>query len=276
MRQIYEISDKFRVKTFSLIFASLLIPMSAFNISAVSYLNTFPFVYGLLRSGHLEDFRLDMEVPSLCARNLKSGEADIALIPAGALPEIPGYRFISPYCLGAVREVKTVLLLSEKPVTEIRKIYLDFDSMTSVRLVRVLAEKYWNIRPEWEPLNPGQAELLVKPESLVAIGDKTFALRPRFPYVYDLAEEWIRFTGLPFVFAVWIALKPIPEEFLLKFNDALSYGINHIPESLDFMKEKLPSDVDCLEYLTNNISYLLDDEKKKGLELFLGSISQVP
>lgn len=243
------------------------------RISAVSYLNTFPFVFGIQRSGILKDFRLDLDVPSICAENLKSGKADIALVPAGALPEISRYDLISEYCLGAAGDVKTVLLLSEKPLEEIQKVYLDFDSRTSVKLVRVLAEKYWNISPEWENLNPGQAELLVKPESLVAIGDKTFTMRNRFPYVYDLAGEWIKFTGLPFVFAVWIAAKPIPEESITGFNDALTFGVTHIAESLEFLKDKLPGGVDCLDYLENNISFLFDEKKKKGLELFLKYIS---
>jgi chorismate dehydratase len=246
--------------------------MIPIHISAVSYLNTIPFVYGLLRSNNTGEIHLDLDVPSISAGNLISGKADIALVPVGALPGIPGYRIISPYCLGAVNEVKTVLLLSEKPLQEITRVMLDFDSMTSVRLVKVLASHFWKINPEWEPLNPGQAELLVRPESLVAIGDKTFTLRNRFPYVRDLAAEWISYTGLPFVFAVWVTMKPLPEEFVSRFNEALTYGVTHIQDSLDFMNEKLPQGVDCYEYLTKNISFQFDEKKKQGLELFLSYI----
>lgn len=243
--------------------------MNDLRISAVSYLNTFPFVYGILKSGFLKNFRLELDVPSICAKKFQTGKADIALVPVASLPEINDPVIVSGYCLGAVQEVKTVLLLSQKPLSEITRIHLDFDSRTSVQLVRVLATHYWHIDPLYDSLNPGQAELLIKPESLVAIGDKTFAMRKWFPYSYDLATEWIEFTGLPFVFAVWVATGDLPEESLESFKDALAFGINHKIEALEFFKDRLPDFDDCLSYLEKNISYNFDETKKQGLELFL-------
>lgn len=243
--------------------------MNDLRISAVSYLNTFPFVYGILKSGYLKDFRLELDVPSICAKKFKAGKADIALVPAATLPEINDPVIVSGYCLGAVQEVKTVLLLSQKPLKEITRIHLDFDSRTSVQLVRVLAKHYWKIDPLYDTLNPGQAELMIKPESVVAIGDKTFAMRKWFPYVYDLAAEWIDYTGLPFVFAVWVATRDLSEETILNFKNALSFGINHKADSLEFFKDRLPDFDDCLGYLEKNISYEFDEQKKTGLQLFL-------
>jgi len=243
--------------------------MSQLKISAVCYLNTIPFVYGLQQSGLLKNFRLDLDIPSICAKKLQSEEVDISLVPVGAFTDFTQYHLISDYCIGAVGEVKTVLLLSKVPLDKIRKISLDFDSRTSVRLIKVLGEHYWHISPEWENLSSDRLMKSYIPESVVAIGDKTFTLRGHYPYIYDLAEVWINFTSLPFVFAAWISKKKMPASILAPFTEALSYGVDHKKESIEFFKDKLPQDVDCLDYLEKNISYLLDIQKRQGLELFL-------
>jgi chorismate dehydratase len=248
--------------------------MKSLKISAVSYINTIPFVYGILKSGLLENFRLDLDVPSVCAEKLKTGEVDVALVPVGAFPDFENPVMISDYCIGAVGKVRTVLLLSQKPLEQIDNIYLDYDSRTSVKLVRVLAEQYWKIKPHWMNLNSGQSDRYDELGSLVAIGDKTFEMVNQYKYVYDLAEEWFRFTGLPFVFAVWLSKKPLPSIFKDQLNAALSYGLEHKAESVDYFKDKLPSCGDCLSYLENNISFQFDEEKKKGMQLFLSYILQ--
>ena len=243
--------------------------MKTLNISAVSYLNTFPFVYGMRHSGFLCDYHLYLDVPSLCAERLKTGEADIGLVPAGALPDFSDYHIITDYCLGAVKEVITVLLLSTKPLDKIRKVHLDFDSRTSARLVQVLARSYWKITPEFERLKPGEAEGLGKREAIVAIGDKTFGLKEQYPYSYDLADEWIKFTGLPFVFAVWACTRPLSGQIIDSLNSALQFGIENIESTLEYFSSKLPPNADCRKYLTENISYDLDKQKREGLNLFL-------
>jgi chorismate dehydratase len=243
--------------------------MDKLKITAVSYLNTFPFVHGILRSGKLENFRLDLEVPSVCAEKLYNGDTDIALVPVGAIMDLSKVEIITDYCIGAVSKVKTVLLLSRKPLREIRTIHLDNDSRTSVALVKVLASKYWKIDPEWVPLKPGESMHPEAYESIVAIGDKTFGQSDKFSYIYDLAEEWISFTSLPFVFAVWLSKKRLGENVIRSLNDALSYGIKHREESLEFLTESHPPKSECLSYLQHNISYELDEKKKEGMKLFL-------
>ncbi|MDP4280909.1 MAG: menaquinone biosynthesis protein [Bacteroidota bacterium] len=241
--------------------------MNPLTITAVSYLNTFPFVYGIEKSGILDRFCLMLDVPSQCAENIRNGQADIGLVPVGALPDFSSFNYIPGYCIGAVSPVRTVLLLSQKPLPEITHIHLDYDSRTSVRLVRVLANHYWKIHPEWIPLKAGEAGL--SHESVVAIGDKTFNLVKKYNYVYDLAEEWIRFTSLPFVFAVWISRVPLPSDQLEVFRKALEFGVTHKKETLEYFKNRLPSGIDCLDYFEHNISYEFDELKKKGLETFL-------
>jgi chorismate dehydratase len=247
--------------------------MELLKISAVSYLNTFPFVYGIRQSGMLRNYRLDLDIPSLCAGKLKNGEVDIALIPVGALNDLPSYQFVTDYCIGAVNAVKTVLLLSHKPLHEIREIGLDYDSRTSVQLVKVLAKHHWNIAPEWKNLLQGQASQEQGMEAVVAIGDKTFDLVKKYQYCYDLAEEWIKFTSLPFVFAAWVTTTNLPERRQSDLNRALEYGVRHIKETLEFFKDRLPAGEDCQSYLEKNISFNFDQSKREGLDLFLNLLN---
>lgn len=257
-------------------FAFSTVLMGMLRISAVSYLNTYPFVYGLKESGILKDFSLSLDVPSLCAEKLATGRADVALVPAGALPAIGTYHILAPYCIGAVGEVKTVLLLSQVPLGRIREVHLDFDSRTSVELVRVLAKHHWNIIPRWTRLQAGDAEGMKGFESLVAIGDKTFEIRDQYRYSWDLAKEWHDMTGLPFVFALWVSTREIPAEMAGELSNALGFGVSHRRESLEYFRDRLPAGIDCLEYLEKNISFELDDNKLKGLNLFLDYLAMRP
>jgi chorismate dehydratase len=248
--------------------------MGLLKISAVSYLNTFPFVYGIQKSGILKDYRLDLDIPAICADKLKEGIVDVALIPVGALSDLAAYEFVTDFCIGAVNTVKTVLLLSHSPLANIREIGLDYDSRTSVQLVKVLAKHYWKIDPSWKNLMPGQASQIQGAEAIVAIGDKTFDLVKKYPYCYDLAEEWIRFTSLPFVFAAWVTTKKLSEPLQTDLNRALDFGVHHIKETLEFFKDKLPEGEDCQSYLEKNISYSFDERKKQGLDLFLNYLEK--
>jgi chorismate dehydratase len=248
--------------------------MELLKISAVSYLNTFPFVYGIERSGLLKNYRLELDIPSLCAEKLKNGLVDVALIPVGALNDLAAYEFVTDFCIGAVSAVKTVLLLSHLPLHEIREIGLDYDSRTSVQLIRVLAKHKWKIDPIWKNLLPGQAIMDPGSEAIVAIGDKTFDLVRKYPYCYDLAEEWISMTSLPFVFAAWVTTKKLPESLQKDLNRALQFGVDHISGTLDFFKDRLPAGEDCQSYLEKNISYSFDDHKREGLALFLKYLKQ--
>jgi len=246
--------------------------MNTIRITAVSYYNTLPFIYGLKHSGLLSGFELSLDVPSECARKLIADEADIGLIPVGALPGIQGYHLIGNLCIGADKDVKSVLLLANTNLDKLKTIYLDTDSRTSVNLVRILALQYWKINPVWKTLS----ELTGKPgqdEGMLLIGDKTFGLCTQYPFCYDLAVEWIKFTGLPFVFAVWVSRRPLPDEFVKSFQAALSWGIEHREQSV-IMAEKLHiTPEQLISYLNNDISYPLDEQKKKGMELFLEYLS---
>lgn len=246
------------------------------SISAVSYLNTLPFVYGIKNSGMLKNYELMLDVPSLCAKRFESGEADIALVPAGALQHLKNYRLIPDFCIGSTGNVKTVLLLSQLPLGQIRKIYLDQHSLTSVKLIKILADKYWKIYPEWlDPDEQAQSNM-INLESIVAIGNKAFLMEKNFTYVYDLSNEWNKFTGLPFVFACWIMRDNLPADSLKLFKDALTWGLSHKKEAIQnlFDASEFPG-IDIYEYLEKNIEFYFDDQKHKALGLFLESIKNI-
>jgi chorismate dehydratase len=247
--------------------------MNPIRITAVSYYNTLPFIYGLTHSGLLDDFQLSLDVPSECARKLIADEADIGLIPVGALPSLQGYRLVGNSCIGADKDVKSVLLLSNTGLESLKTIYLDTDSRTSVNLVKILAQKYWKINPRWVSLS----ELEGNPGSdagMVLIGDKTFGLCRQYPYCYDLAGEWIKYTGLPFVFAAWITLKTLPAGFESAFESALVWGTEHREKSVILADKLHITKEELLTYLKNDISYTLDSKKIKGMELFLKFLAE--
>lgn len=246
--------------------------MKPIRITAISYYNTLPFIYGITHSGLLSDYKLNLEVPSVSARRIISNEAEIGLIPVGALPGISNYHIVSNLCIGADKDVKSVLLLANIDLKDLKTIYLDTDSLTSVNLVRILADKYWKIRPLWKSLSEMNGKLS-KEDGMVLIGDKTFGLSGQYPFCYDLAGEWIKFTGLPFVFAVWISRQPLPADFEKSFQAALTWGVEHREESIMMAVNPHISGKELISYLKNDISYNMDEQKKKGMELFLKFLS---
>ncbi|MFA4852768.1 MAG: MqnA/MqnD/SBP family protein, partial [Bacteroidales bacterium] len=121
--------------------------MGKTRISAVSFLNTLPFVYGINNSGMLSDFELILDVPSECARKFNNKEVDIALVPVAAIKNLSSYKLLNDFCIGSIGNVRTVLLLSQVPLKQISKIHLDYHSLTSINLVKILSQHYWHIEP---------------------------------------------------------------------------------------------------------------------------------
>ena len=251
------------------------------KVSCVSFLNSRPFIYGLQNDAINKDIELSLDIPSACADKLKSGEVDIGLVPVILIPELKDPHIISDYCIGADGKVETVLLFSNVPLEKIETIELDPQSRTSVMLARILAANFWKIQPEWlgiagEP-QPSENDRT----AYVLIGDKTFNLKGKFRYEFDLAEEWKKFTtgtahaaGLPFVFACWVANRQLPEDFLRKFNEALQYGLDHRQDLIPEFASSFPR-ADVHDYLFNKISYSLDQEKRSGMHLFLDYAGEI-
>jgi chorismate dehydratase len=240
-----------------------------YKIIAVSYSNTLPFIFGIQNSGFLKNFSLKLEVPAKCAEQFIEGAADISLMPVGAMNNINDYEIVSDYCIGSKGKVKSVLLLSRLPLNEIKCVHLDNESKSSVNLVKVLAKFYWKKNFIWQNITKNSMNDLHSFESVVVIGDKAMELSPEYPYIYDLADEWTGFTGLPFVFACWVANASVDISFIDDLNRALKFGIENMHRAADIALGKKEYCFDLHEYLEKNIDFTLDNEKLKALNLFL-------
>jgi len=216
----------------------------------------------------MKEIELSYDIPSQCADKLLSDKADIGLIPIVKTLQMSEYYIVSDLCIGAGDAVRTVVLASETPMETVSTIYLDNHSRTSVALAKILAKHHWKIEPEWVHFS---GDITMYPRignsAAVVIGDKVFGLRSL--HIFDLATEWRKFTGLPFVFACWVANKLIDEGFLSRFNGALNTLFDNINTIVEHYKDHAPAGVDLLDYWTNNISYPLTPDKQRGMELFL-------
>lgn len=249
--------------------------MDKIRISAVKYANTYPFIYGLTESGFDKKVILETDHPADCAEKLKSGRADIGLVPVAVIPLLKEHYIIGDYCIGANGNVKTVMLLSNTPFAGIETIYLDYRSRSSVNLTKVLAKNNWKKEYKWINTTAGFDFINIKSgEAVVLIGDQCFEYENSFSQKIDLASEWKSFSGLPFVFACWISNKKLEPSFVADFNAALKFGVDNIDKVVDvFENTGVITGKALRSYLTVNIDYVFDDQKRKGLALFLKLLS---
>ncbi len=251
--------------------------MDKLRISAIRYANTFPLNYGLRQSGIEEFASIEIDHPAECARKLKEGEADIGLVPVAEIANIKNATIISDYCIGTMSPVRTVLLVSDTPLDQIDTIYLDYRSRSSVALARVLALKHWKKQFNWENTNDKFSfSDIPNGSGLVIIGDQCFDLEDKYKYRMDLSSEWKDLSSLPFVFACWVSNRKLDKTFIQRFNQALKFGIENIDKAIIKYKDfsTMPAEV-LKEYLTVNIDYRLDDEKKMAMKTFIGYIEEV-
>lgn len=237
------------------------------NIAIVNYLNTKPFLNGLKNASLNSDLKIIETVPSACSDLLKNGKADIALIPSVELLEIPGAQIIPGYCIACDGLVQTVCLVSNDPLDEIYRIYLDDHSRTSNQLVQILLEEQ-NGREIQYLLKSVENLELKQGEAKLMIGDKAFFAKDNFKYCYDLGLKWKEKTQMPFVFAVWASTIQLDQAFLNAFNFALNDGIQKIPQLIQDLGP-LNNELNLFQYYTQNIEYVLDSTKMKALAFYL-------
>lgn len=246
------------------------------KVSIVNYTNTLPFKWALKKSELFAEIDLQEDIPSICAQKLKYHQVDLALVPVALLAELDTYFIETNFCIGAVGKVDSVKLYSEVPLNEIKTITLDYQSKSSITLTKVLSKFFWKLDVEFINANPNYEKNINGTNAAVVIGDRTFTLNGAFKYEYDLAEEWQKFTGLPFVFAAWVSSEKLNQDFLNKFNSVLKHGIDNCLQAIDENESTLLlSKNKAVEYLTERIDYTLDVKKREGLELFLKYIKQL-
>lgn len=239
------------------------------RIAAVPYLDAAPFLYGIRHEGSLRaEFLLSS--PADCYRCFVEGRADIALLPASVVPGLKSAEMISDYCIASSDGIRTVALMSNTPIEEVRRIWLDTDACASVQLTGYLARERWKIGPEWLSLTDGS--LLDAPQAgdaFLLVGERVADHADEFIYTCDLAAEWYEQTRLPFPFAVWVARKGTPYEVSDALQRALTFGVERIYEAV--MERDCSDRVGAYDYLTRSIDYLFDHEKHTALQKFWNS-----
>lgn len=239
------------------------------KVGAVSYLNTKPLIYGLDHGMMKSEVDLIIDYPSKIATMLLENKIDVGLVPVAIIPELKKHHIISDYCIGSVGAVASVCLFSEVPVDKIKKILLDYQSRTSVELLKILIKEHWKMDVIFEKTSGDYQTGISGTTAGLVIGDRALQQRKISPYIYDLGHEWKLFTGLPFVFAAWVSNKKLDDHFISEFNKANARGLNELDS---VVKENPFNSFDLYHYYRDCISFKLDDEKKKGLTLFLRKI----
>lgn len=241
--------------------------MDKIKVGAVSYLNTKPLLYGIEHSEVRHQIALTEDYPAKIAQLLLEDKIDVGLVPVAIIPMLGQAHIITNYCIGAEGPVASVCLFSQVPMSEITTVVLDYQSRTSVQLVQILLRHYWKKDVQLVSASSDMVNQIKGSTAAVVIGDRAFALHNSCNYSYDLAEAWQQYTHLPFVFAAWVANKPLPETFLQAFDKANAFGLQH----LAFVAKAYAhiTSYDLLYYYTQNISYTLTSQKRVGLQLFL-------
>jgi len=222
-----------------------------------------------------QHFEISYTIPSRCAEQLKEGSADIGIIPVAAYTVIPDLVIVPDVAIAAKNKVKSILLVSKVQIDKIRSVATDDSSRTSAALVEIYLRKFVGLDPGFTRQKPSLKEMLQWHDAALLIGDPALQARTGGYFVYDLAEEWKRWTGRPFVFAFWAVRKAALEgrasepNIAQLFQQSRDNGLKHIPEIATAWAPKVSLSAKLIaEYLTENVDYSLDPDNLEGLRLY--------
>lgn len=235
------------------------------RVASVSYLNARPLIYGL--EDHA-DIRLTLDVPSRLSRSLASGECDVALLPVIDYQRMEGLVLVPAGGIGCDGHTLTVRLLSRTPIEQIDTLACDPDSHTSVALARIILAERYKLRPEFIDLYSATGR---KGEARLLIGDKVICDEPAgFEHQLDLGFAWKELTGMPFVFAAWMAraaadLRDLPA----RLAQAKRRGLEHVREVVEryAVPRGWPAGV-ALQYLTVYLKYDIEERQQQAMRQF--------
>jgi len=245
-----------------------------FRISIIDYLNSAPLNYGFKRGLGFEHFHLKFQVPSVCADQLRSGEVDAGLISSIEFLRIPDMLIVPGLCIASPKRVRSVVILSKVPPEKIRSLALDTSSRSSVVLGQILLRERYGASPETHTMGPDLTAMLETHDAALVIGDPAMRARKEGLIVLDLAEEWHTWTGLPFVFALWMVREgapelPSPGGVAPFFHKSLEMGQQNLTTIIDEAWHAIGwTKLELREYLTENISYHLGEAERESLSLF--------
>jgi chorismate dehydratase len=244
--------------------------MAKFKVSVVQYLNTVPLIWGMLRGGQQEKFDLGFTTPAHCADAVRDGLAEIGIIPTIELQRIENLEVVPHVSISSLHRVKSVAVFSRQPLEKVATIAVDASSRTSAALLTVLLKKFYRLSPKLLTAEPDGDSMLKAADAALLIGDPALVYNRSDIIVYDLAEEWNKFTGLPFVFAVWAGpasagLRSVADDF----QRSRDYGLDHIDEiAYEYAPRHFLTPEQVKVYLTQHINYNLDEAHREGLALF--------
>ncbi|UOF94457.1 MAG: hypothetical protein IR527_00380 [Bacteroides sp.] len=231
------------------------------KISAIKYINSLPFIYGITKyKNFINNIKLLCDNPNNLRSFILNNDVDISLCPTGMIKELNNYNIISNFCISSFKYVKSVILVSNYLLKDIKSIQLDKESCTSNYLLKILLNFYWNknnIEYKYDNTNT-DAYLMIGDKALMNYNSK------KFTYYIDLSYEWYKFTKLPFVFALWVGKNNLERKTIKTFNKSLQYGINSIKNNKLKIETK-----SYYDYIKNNIQYKMNYSKKLSLKLFL-------
>jgi chorismate dehydratase len=240
-------------------------------VSAVSYLNTWPLVWGFLHGPQRGVFEFRFDLPALCAAALEEGKADIGLVPCAELDRL-GLDFLPDLGIACEGPVRSILLISRVPFSEIRTLAVDSSSRTSVALARIILAERYGCQPAMTRRLPNLEDMLAESDAALLIGDPALHLEPKvLPWrTLDLGAEWVEWSGLPMVFAVWAGHSGVlTERVASAFRGSWEWGLHRTEEMVDLaVQERGFGKELAREYLTRHIVYRLGANHLKGLELF--------
>ncbi|HEV2289243.1 MAG TPA: menaquinone biosynthesis protein [Candidatus Acidoferrales bacterium] len=272
--------------------------MSKLRISIVEYLNTAPLVWGFTEGSLAGKYNLSFTVPSQCAESLRVGDVDVAIIPAIEYQRINGLVALPGMAIAAKGEVRSILVVSKKPIDMVKRLALDTSSRSSAALVRLLAAEEWGIQPEFINAAPDPSAMLSEADAALVIGDPALRIAvkldylaekkpregaccqgdpedmpvPGYPtlFVYDVAYQWRQMTGKPCVLAIWAGHRDrLTPEVVADFQASKQFGLAHIEDIAEAASVKLDLPSKSLEtYLRDNIDFSLDEPNLEGLRLY--------
>ena len=283
--------------------------MTKLRISIVQYLNTAPLVWGFTNGPLRGKYDLSFTVPSRCAEQLRTGQADVAIIPAIEYQRIDDLVILPDMAIASKKQVKSLLIIAKKPIEQVKSFALDGSSRSTQTLTQILCVEKWKIAPEFFEAPPDLGAMLQQADAALLIGDPALRIsvgierdsRPgpegqtlcqaatlgirnsELLYVYDVVSEWRSLTGLPAVLAIWAARRDIAApEVTADFLASRDFGLSRIAEiSFNAARELELPERTLESYLRQNIDFSLDAENRRGLESYfdhaekLGLIPQV-
>jgi chorismate dehydratase len=251
--------------------------MEEVRIASVPYVNARPLTWGFLRGPYRGIFHVQQVAPSRIPDLLRSGKADVGLIPSIEYLGLPGVEFLPQLCIASRRRVRSVFLASRVPVERVRSVALDSNSRTSAALLKIILWHKGVRDARYAEQAPCLKEMLREHDAALLIGDAALTADTAGLFVSDLAAEWFALTGLPFVFAMW-AVRPgvIVPDGVRPFLESRRIGMANVPAIALQAGERLKIPPESIEsYLKTNIHYYLGSEEQRGLELFFRQAQQI-